>query len=494
MEKHANPPTLLGIVRKRFSQMILNYPTDPMNSGLIALALLTALIAGLSNAHWHTLAAALAAGLIGGLGIFAARSNRLVRHALQITIFGSTAVFVTYTLVLTSYPIWWISALPLGALASGGVLFYWGIRFSLLWYGFEAIIAAIAIFLASQATPHDPLLVQALLAGEILLFIVHAGIVLLLPQQSEAEARTTEVTQQSIELGNLAQQISATADGLGRAASAIHMVTGQQSSGAEQQAAVITEAVAMLNEFIALADEIRVQARGITQQSEQTAEVSERGQNALRLTTEGMSQIRSQVTVIASNIAGLAVQTQRIDEIITSVSEIATQSNLLALNASIEAARAGAHGRGFAVVADEVRTLAQQSQNAAAQVQSILTEIQDAMQQTVRATEVGDQQVDEGLELAQQAGGVIMQLADNVNESATAMRSIMAAIDQQSTGLEEITRSMRNLHDVTQKNLESNRTAEIVAENLTRLSEEMLHAIEQQTGHNLHFDTGIDQG
>ena len=122
-------------------------------------------------------------------------------------------------------------------------------------------------------------------------------------------------------------------------------------------------------------------------------------------------------------------------------------------------------------------------------MQSILSEIQGAMKQTVRATELGDQQVDEGLALAQQAGDVITQLANNVNESSAAMKSIMIAIDQQSTGLEEITRSMRNLHDVTQKNLESTRTAEIVAENLNRLSEEMLTAIELRTGNTFQIDT-----
>ena len=159
-------------------------------------------------------------------------------------------------------------------------------------------------------------------------------------------------------------------------------------------------------------------------------------------------------------------------------------------NASIEAARAGAHGRGFAVVADEVRALAQQSQSAAAQVQTILSQIQEATRQTVRATQLGDQQVDEELQLSQQTGEVITQLADNVNESLSAMRTIMTAIDQQASGLEEITRSMRNIHDVTQKNLESTRTAEIVAENLKRLSEELLAAIAQHGGAGMiPFDT-----
>lgn len=483
MHEQPIPPTLISQIRRQIAQIMLNYPTDPLNGGLILSGGLAALAGLLSGARASVIAAAVLAMVVGGFGLYSARSIRLVRYSLRISIYGATLAFAVFLLAIAAYPLWWLAILPMGALISGGVLYYWGVRWSLVWYALMALLALVSI---QQATPYPDLgeitHLQLILAGELVVLAYHVGILLFLPQQVETEARTSAITRQSTELGNLAQQISATADGLGRASTAIHMVTGQQSSGAEQQAAVITEGVTMLNEFIDLADEVRAQARSITALSEQTAEVSEHGQNALRMTTESMSQIRSQVTVIATNIAQLAQQTQRIDEIISSVSEIATQSNLLALNASIEAARAGAHGRGFAVVAEEVRTLAQQSQSAAAQVQTILTEIQGAMKQTVRATEAGDQQVDEGLKLAQQAGDVIMQLAENVNESVAAMKSIMIAIDQQSTGLEEITRSMRNLHEVTQKNLESTRTAEIVAENLNRLSEEMLNAIELQTG------------
>lgn len=483
MYEQQAPPTLISRLRKQIAQIMLNYPTDPLNGGLILAGSFAALIALLSGARGSVIAAAVLAVILGVIGLYAARSSRLVLYALRLSIWGATLAYAVFLLTIAAYPLWWLAILPVGALISGGVLYYWGVRWSLAWY---ALAAALTLISIQQVAPRpnlgDASLAQLTIIGEFVVLAYHLGILLFLPQQAETEARTSAITRQSTELGNLAQQISATADGLGRASSAIHMVTGQQSSGAEQQAAVITEGVTMLNEFIDLADEVRAQARSITALSEQTAQVSEHGQNALRMTTESMSQIRSQVTVIAANIAQLAQQTQRIDEIISSVSEIATQSNLLALNASIEAARAGAHGRGFAVVAEEVRTLAQQSQTAAAQVQTILTEIQGAMKQTVRATEAGDQQVDEGLRLAQQAGDVIMQLAENVNESVAAMKSIMVAIDQQSTGLEEITRSMRNLHEVTQKNLEATRTAEIVAENLNRLSEEMLNAIELRTG------------
>jgi methyl-accepting chemotaxis protein len=469
-------------LRRGAARMRLNYPTDPLNLGLCLAGSAIFIAVFIAEARWEMLASGLVTLAIGLLGIYISRSRFLI-HSLHVAVIGATTAWIINLLAFAPFPIWWLILLPGGAAITGAVLYYWSVQLGLLWYVLEAAAVALSISVVTGSASNELAgSTEVFLAGEIGLLAMTFVVVLFMPEQADTQAYATSVTHERNQLANLAQQISATADGLGRASSAIHTVTGQQGSGAEQQASVITEAVTMLNEFISLADQIRNQARSITELSEQTTEVSERGQNAIRRTAEGMAKIRSQVTLIALNITGLAEQMQRIDEIIASVSEIATQSNLLALNASIEAARAGHHGRGFAVVADEVRTLAQQSKDAAAQVQSILGEIQEAMKQTVRATEAGDQQVDEGMNLSEQAGDVIMHLADNVNESASAMRSIMIAIDQQSTGLEEITRSMRNIHDVTQENLESTKTAEIVAENLSRLSEELLAAIARHTG------------
>jgi methyl-accepting chemotaxis protein len=476
MYESVNRQDILNQLRRRVARATLNYPTDPINGGVAITGTVLLVVTVLSGAPIEMIISS-ALTLIAGIVGFAVARSKYVRYILQVTLFGATLSLLLNFLTFATIPLWWVLLIPLGAVVSGSVLFYWGVRLSAIWYVIEAVTALVAILLASTTVNDATPLWQALVAGETMLFLLHAGILVFMPEQLEAQARNAAVNRQRYELSNLAQQISATADGLGKASTAIHQVTSQQGSGAEQQAAVITEAVTMLNEFIALADEIRNQARNIKELSEQTAAVSEHGRQSIQTATEGMSQIRSQVTVIALNITGLAEQMQRIDEIIATVSEIATQSNLLALNASIEAARAGKHGRGFAVVADEVRTLSQQSKAAAAQVQNILSEINEAMKQTIRATEVGDEQVDEGLDLSKQAGEVIQQLANNIDESAEAMRNIMVAIDQQSTGLEEITQSMRNIHDVTQQNLESTKTAEIVAENLNRLSEELLNAI-----------------
>src|SRR5207253_8764623 len=131
-------------------------------------------------------------------------------------------------------------------------------------------------------------------------------------------------------------------------------------------------------------------------------------------------RIRLQMEAIAESIAGLSEQTQAISEIITTVNDLADQSNLLAVNAAIEAAKAGEQGKGFAVVAQEVRNLAEQSKQATAQVRTILGEIQRAANAAVLATEQGTRVVEGGMGLTQRAGDVIGQLADTIREASDA--------------------------------------------------------------------------
>jgi len=166
----------------------------------------------------------------------------------------------------------------------------------------------------------------------------------------------------------------------------------------------------MLDDFIKMSEQVSEQVRTMSQIAEETSTISEEGRTAITRAMEGMEQIRGQVSNIGMTIVTLAQLTRRIDQIISSVTEIATQSNLLALNASIEAARAGVHGRGFAVVADEVRSLSQQSTNAANQVRVILAEIQSAVRQTINATEIGMQGVDSGVTMTQKADRIMTQM------------------------------------------------------------------------------------
>lgn len=278
----------------------------------------------------------------------------------------------------------------------------------------------------------------------------------------------------------LASRMTVTVDGLVRASQAINDVTIQQSSSAQEQAEVIGTTNTLLDKFLTLSEQISEQARSISQTSQMAADISENGQHALADTLSSMDDIRHQVEAIGDTIVTLARLTRRIDEIIRSVSEIATQSNLLALNASIEAARAGVHGRGFAVVADEVRALAQQSTESAAAVRSILGEIQKAMKDSVQAAQAGIENVETGVSKTREANSVIIQLAESVKQSREAVGSIYEVIRQQANGMEEIAISMDRIQLITRQTLASTRTVESVSANLSRLANDLQLAVKPE--------------
>ncbi len=175
------------------------------------------------------------------------------------------------------------------------------------------------------------------------------------------------------------------------------------------------------------------------------------GQHTLTEAVEGMTQIRQQVAVIAETIATLAALTRQIDVIIVSVSEIATQSNLLALNASIEAARAGVQGRGFAVVADEVRLLAGQSTTAADQVRQLLHQVQSAITKTINATETGMMQVDEEFGRIQGVSQSFVAVTQGVEGISETTRTLYQALQQQNNTVESATISLERLTYVNQQ-------------------------------------------
>jgi len=280
----------------------------------------------------------------------------------------------------------------------------------------------------------------------------------------------------------IATRMHVTIDGLVRAAQAINDVTHQQSDSTGEQEKVIADTNRMLDDFLHLTEYISKQIRSVTETAGEAANISQTGQNAIQLAIGSMDQLRLQVGAIGQTIVTLAQLTRRVDEIILSVSEIATQSNLLALNASIEAARAGVHGRGFAIVAEEVRSLSQQSTQAAVQVRDLLAQIQNAMKETVDATERGMHGVDESVVRTREANEVMLQLAGSVDASHEAVRNIYEVIRQQTEGLEAIAISMEKIERSNNQSIASIRAVETVSSNLNRLADELQQAIRSTDG------------
>lgn len=300
-----------------------------------------------------------------------------------------------------------------------------------------------------------------------LLGIGQAAQLFFLPRSTLPESKVMPF---AFDMNAMIAQIDRTTSQLAQSAQTINESASQQASGAAEQAELLAHTQKLLGDFINLSDRIQEQARTITRLAKQAVETADEGQTAIHEVTESMTKIRVQVSAIAGTILALAQFTQRIDDIITSVSEIAIQSNLLALNASIEAARAGVQGRGFAVVAGEVRSLAGQSTEAAGQVRQILNEIQTAMKETLRETEEGLQSVDSGVERTQKTNTVMRALAAHVTTSHEAVNQVYEVIRQQMSDLEEITIGIERVDRITERSQTNSQSVTMISRELQRLA------------------------
>ncbi len=244
------------------------------------------------------------------------------------------------------------------------------------------------------------------------------------------------------------------------ATSQISTTASQLASSASETSTSISEVTTTVEEVKQTSQLASEKAEQVYKSSENTSKISLAGKQATENTTAGINRIREEMNDIAESTVKLSEQTKSIEEIINTVSDIADQSNILSVNASIEAAKAGEHGKGFAVVAQEVKSLADQSKEATSQVRTILGDIQHATGTAVMATERGSKTVEEAMELAEQSGVAIDRLEKQVNESSDSAAQIMASNQQQLSGMDQLSQAMESINEATQQNLDGVRQLE----------------------------------
>jgi methyl-accepting chemotaxis protein len=271
-------------------------------------------------------------------------------------------------------------------------------------------------------------------------------------------------------------------DGVGVLASStseILATTTQVAAGAGETATAVSETTSTVEEVKQTSQVASEKARYVSETAQKSAQVSQTGRKSVDETIVCMSRIHEQMDLIAEGIVRLSEQGQSIGEIMASVNDLAEQSNLLAVNASIEAAKAGEQGQGFAVVAQEVRSLAQQSKQATAQVRTILTDFQKATSAAVLAAEQGSKAVDSGVKQSGEASEAIRLLAESISESAQAAAQIAASGQQQRVGMDQVALAMENIKQASLQNVSSTRQTESAAQNLHTLGQKMKQLVER---------------
>ncbi|WP_342377016.1 methyl-accepting chemotaxis protein [Myxococcus stipitatus] len=293
-------------------------------------------------------------------------------------------------------------------------------------------------------------------------------------QQAEAH-----IAKQSEQRDHTLRTVAEFVNQLASTSAEILASTTEQVAGAQEQGSAVTETVSTIEEITKTSEEAAGRARDVSNSARHAEEVGRAGRRSVEEAVTSMSVLREQVESIASRILALAEQAQAIGDIITTVNDISEQTHMLALNASIEASRAGENGRGFAVVATEVKALADQSKKATGQVRQILGQIQKATHGAVMTTEEGTKSVASTTRIVSEAGATIQALSDLLAQASLTAAQIAASANQQATGIAQIRQAMHDVNQATQQGLMSARQTERAMQDINGMGQKLKNLLDE---------------
>ena len=277
---------------------------------------------------------------------------------------------------------------------------------------------------------------------------------------------------------DVSRRLADVIDRLGASTAEMLAVTSQVAAGAVQTATAISEAATTVDEVRQTSLLSSQKATSVSDSAQTADQVAEAGRRAVTETLAGIQRIQTQMNVVADSVVRLSEQTEAVSEIISTSNDLAEQSNLLSVNAAIEAAKASEQGKGFGVVADEIKNLAMQSKQGVTQVRSILSDIQRATAAAVMAAEQSGKAIEEGARQASESSVAIDSLADSVAAAAQSAMQIVASSQQQLVGMDQISQAMASIDQASAQNAAGARQLEGEVQRLQELALSMRRMVD----------------